>query len=125
MSVKRVTSTGGHLNQLTLSYLNIEGRHTCIWGEHSPVLFGRGDRWGEEHLSAINLLATESMKMFKLNGLVNQHSCTYWAHQNPHVTIEHHLNLPGKILLPRFKTYSSHIHQRIALTRQYLLSLLN
>ncbi|RXG53620.1 hypothetical protein Avbf_13497 [Armadillidium vulgare] len=31
--VKRVTSTGGHLNQLTLSYLNIEGRHTCIWGD--------------------------------------------------------------------------------------------
>src|ERR1700755_118296 len=33
--VKRVTSTGGHLNQLTLSYLNIEGRHTCVWGGKS------------------------------------------------------------------------------------------
>ncbi|RXG56453.1 hypothetical protein Avbf_07345 [Armadillidium vulgare] len=35
--VKRVTSTGGHLNQLTLSYLNIEGRHTCIWGGYKKV----------------------------------------------------------------------------------------
>ena len=32
---------------------------------------------------------------FKLNGSINRHNCTYWAVDNPHVTVEHHLNLPG------------------------------
>ena len=32
---------------------------------------------------------------FKLNGSINRHNCTYWAPENPHVTMEHHLNLPG------------------------------
>ena len=32
---------------------------------------------------------------FKLNGSVNRHNCTYWALENPHFTMEHHLNLPG------------------------------
>ena len=33
--------------------------------------------------------------IFKLNGSINRHNCTYWALQNLHVTMEHHLNLPG------------------------------
>ena len=32
---------------------------------------------------------------FKLNGSINRHNCTYWAADNPHVTVEHHVNLPG------------------------------
>ncbi|XP_014768026.1 uncharacterized protein LOC106867617 [Octopus bimaculoides] len=32
---------------------------------------------------------------FKLNGSVNRHNCTYWARENPHFTMKHHLNLPG------------------------------
>lgn len=32
---------------------------------------------------------------FKLNGTINRHNCTYWGPVNPHVTVEHHLNLPG------------------------------
>ncbi|XP_076330532.1 uncharacterized protein LOC143236129 [Tachypleus tridentatus] len=32
---------------------------------------------------------------FTLNGSINRHNYTYWATENPHVTEEHHLNLPG------------------------------
>lgn len=32
---------------------------------------------------------------FKLNGSINRHNCTYWGPDNPHVTVEHHVNLPG------------------------------
>ena len=32
---------------------------------------------------------------FKLNGSINRHNFTYWAADNPHVTVEHHANLPG------------------------------
>jgi len=32
---------------------------------------------------------------FKLNGTVNRHNCVYWCTDNPHVTIEEELNLPG------------------------------
>jgi transposase len=32
---------------------------------------------------------------FKLNGSINRHNCSYWASENPHVTEEHHVNLPG------------------------------
>ncbi|KAJ4437975.1 hypothetical protein ANN_13914 [Periplaneta americana] len=32
---------------------------------------------------------------FKLNGSINRHNCTYWASNNPLVTVEHHVNLPG------------------------------
>ena len=32
---------------------------------------------------------------FKLNGSINRHNCSYWALENPHVTVERHLNLPG------------------------------
>jgi transposase len=32
---------------------------------------------------------------FKLNGSINRHNCTYWSPVNPHVTVEHHVNLPG------------------------------
>ena len=32
---------------------------------------------------------------FKLNGSINHHNCTYWAAENPHVTVGHHMNLPG------------------------------
>jgi hypothetical protein len=31
---------------------------------------------------------------FKLNGSVNRRNSTYWAPQNPHIAMEHHLNLP-------------------------------
>ena len=32
---------------------------------------------------------------FKLNGSINRHNCSYWAQENPHLTVERHLNLPG------------------------------
>jgi len=32
---------------------------------------------------------------FKLNGTVNRHNCVYWSSENPHVTMEQTLNLPG------------------------------
>ena len=32
---------------------------------------------------------------FKLNDKVNRHNCVYWSDSNPHVTMEHELNLPG------------------------------
>nr|CAI5830231.1 unnamed protein product [Callosobruchus analis] len=32
---------------------------------------------------------------FKLNGTVNRHNCVYWCEENPHVTIEKAVNLPG------------------------------
>ena len=31
----------------------------------------------------------------KLNGSINRHNCSYWAQENPHLTVERHLNLPG------------------------------
>ena len=31
---------------------------------------------------------------FQLNGTINCHNCTYWGPKNPHVTLEHHVNLP-------------------------------
>ncbi|KAJ4426918.1 hypothetical protein ANN_26717 [Periplaneta americana] len=30
---------------------------------------------------------------FKLNGSINRRNCTYWAANNPHVIVEHHVNL--------------------------------
>nr|CAI5850687.1 unnamed protein product [Callosobruchus analis] len=32
---------------------------------------------------------------FKLNGTVNRHNCVYWCEENPHITIEEAVNLPG------------------------------
>ena len=32
---------------------------------------------------------------FKLNGTVNRHNCVYWAEDNPHITVEKAVNLPG------------------------------
>ena len=32
---------------------------------------------------------------FKLNGSINRHNCSYWAAENPHVTVAHQVNLPG------------------------------
>jgi hypothetical protein len=32
---------------------------------------------------------------FKLNGTVSQHNCVHWATENPHVTEERAVNLPG------------------------------
>ncbi|UYV75878.1 hypothetical protein LAZ67_13001645 [Cordylochernes scorpioides] len=32
---------------------------------------------------------------FKLNGTVNMHNCVYWCEENPHITIEKAVNLPG------------------------------
>lgn len=32
---------------------------------------------------------------FKLNGIVNRHNCVFWASDNPHITMEQALNLPG------------------------------
>jgi hypothetical protein len=32
---------------------------------------------------------------FKLNGAINHHNCMYWALDNPHVTEQCHVNLPG------------------------------
>ena len=32
---------------------------------------------------------------FKLNGHINKHNCVYWATDNPHMTIEQEVNLPG------------------------------
>jgi hypothetical protein len=32
---------------------------------------------------------------FKLNGTVNRHNCVYWAEDNPHLTVENAVNLPG------------------------------
>ncbi|GFQ87366.1 DUF4817 domain-containing protein [Trichonephila clavata] len=32
---------------------------------------------------------------FKLNGTVNRHNCVYWGEENPHITIEKAVNLPG------------------------------
>lgn len=31
--------------------------------------------------------------IFQLNGSINPYNCTYWAHQNLHVTVDQHLNL--------------------------------
>ncbi|XP_008116993.1 uncharacterized protein LOC100557975 [Anolis carolinensis] len=33
--------------------------------------------------------------IFKLNGLVERHNCTYWDPKNPHITVERHVHLPG------------------------------
>lgn len=33
--------------------------------------------------------------MVHLNGRVNRHNCVYWSQDNPHVIMEHELNLPG------------------------------
>jgi hypothetical protein len=30
-----------------------------------------------------------------LDGAINRHNCTYWALDNPHVTEQRHVNLPG------------------------------
>nr|CAI5842874.1 unnamed protein product [Callosobruchus analis] len=32
---------------------------------------------------------------FKLNGTVNRHNCVYWCEENPHITIQKAVNLPG------------------------------
>ena len=32
---------------------------------------------------------------FKLNGTINRHNCVYWAANNPRVTVEKEVNLPG------------------------------
>nr|CAI5867087.1 unnamed protein product [Callosobruchus analis] len=32
---------------------------------------------------------------FKLNGTVDRHNCVYWCEENPHITIEKAVNLPG------------------------------
>ncbi|GFR23221.1 DUF4817 domain-containing protein [Trichonephila clavata] len=32
---------------------------------------------------------------FKLNGTVNRHNCVYWGEENPNITIEKAVNLPG------------------------------
>nr|CAI5854621.1 unnamed protein product [Callosobruchus analis] len=32
---------------------------------------------------------------FKLNGTVNRHNCVYWCEENPHITVEKAVNLPG------------------------------
>ena len=32
---------------------------------------------------------------FKLNGIINRHNCVYWAANNPRVTVEKEVNLPG------------------------------
>nr|CAI5870216.1 unnamed protein product [Callosobruchus analis] len=32
---------------------------------------------------------------FKLNRTVNTHNCVYWCEENPHITIEKAVNLPG------------------------------
>nr|CAI5859770.1 unnamed protein product [Callosobruchus analis] len=32
---------------------------------------------------------------FKLNGTVNRHNYVYWCEENPHITIEKAVNLPG------------------------------
>lgn len=32
---------------------------------------------------------------FKLNGHINRHNCIYWASENPHITIQKEVNLPG------------------------------
>lgn len=34
---------------------------------------------------------------FMLNSFVNNLKCTYWAVVNPHVMVEHHINLQGVI----------------------------
>ncbi|XP_076305614.1 uncharacterized protein LOC143222676 [Tachypleus tridentatus] len=42
-----------------------------------------------------NKIAWSDEATFKLNGLVNRYNCTYWAPQNPYVTVEQQVNLPG------------------------------
>jgi hypothetical protein len=32
---------------------------------------------------------------FKFYGAINHHNCTYWALDNPHVTEQRHVHLPG------------------------------
>lgn len=32
---------------------------------------------------------------FKLNGRINRHNCVYWSTENPHITIQEELNVPG------------------------------
>ncbi|XP_076336303.1 uncharacterized protein LOC143239274 [Tachypleus tridentatus] len=48
-----------------------------------------------EDVQFLNKIVWSDEATFKLNGLVNRHSCTYWALQNPHITVEHHVNLLG------------------------------
>ncbi|XP_057657376.1 uncharacterized protein LOC130894512 [Diorhabda carinulata] len=35
---------------------------------------------------------------FKLNGRINRHNCVYWSTDNPHITIQEELNVPGVTL---------------------------
>lgn len=32
---------------------------------------------------------------FKLNGRINRHNCVYWSTENPHITMQEELNVPG------------------------------
>ena len=32
---------------------------------------------------------------FKFIGSITRNNCTYWGFENPHVTADHHVNLPG------------------------------
>ena len=42
-----------------------------------------------------NKIVWSDEALFKLNGSVNRHNCTYWASENPHDVSKHHTNLPG------------------------------
>jgi hypothetical protein len=42
-----------------------------------------------------DLIVWSDEATFKLNGTVSQHNCVYWSHENPHVTEEAAVHLPG------------------------------
>ena len=42
-----------------------------------------------------NKIVWSNEATFKLNDLINCHNFTYWAADNPHVAVEHLVNLPG------------------------------
>ena len=82
----------------------------CQWRSYIPKLVhalndddpDRRVQYCEWYLERCNEDAHFSTKIvwsdeatFKLNGSINRHNCTYWGPENPHVMVDHHVNLPG------------------------------
>lgn len=52
----------------------------------------------EVEVEWVNRVLWSDEAIFKLNGSVNRHNCVYWEEENPQVTIERELNLPGVVV---------------------------
>ena len=51
--------------------------------------------YAEEDPNILDNIIWSDEASFKLNGKVNRHNCVYWSDSNPHVTMQHELNLAG------------------------------